>query len=64
MFIIFLQRADAAILTPPYFNLVSNKPITATATCGEGTENGIEQYCKLTSSTDSERETVSGTIQV
>lgn len=33
-------------LTPPYFNLAEGRHITATATCGVGS-NGPELYCKL-----------------
>lgn len=33
-------------LTPPYFNLAEGRNITATATCGVGTD-GPELYCKL-----------------
>jgi hypothetical protein len=47
---------NAVILTPPYFNLVSNKHVEATATCGEGM-NEPEFYCKLTGSTATDRET-------
>lgn len=47
--------AEAVILTPPYFNLVANKRVTATATCGEGVDR--ELYCKLTGSTATDRET-------
>ncbi len=47
---------DAVILTPPYFNLVANKRVEATATCGEGI-NEPEFYCKLTGSTATDRET-------
>lgn len=46
---------QAVILTPPYFNLVANKRVTATATCGEGVDR--ELYCKLTGSTATDRET-------
>ena len=34
------------VLTPPYFNIAENRPITANATCGEGVV-GKESYCKL-----------------
>jgi len=34
------------VLTPPYFNIAENRPITANATCGEGGV-GKESYCKL-----------------
>jgi hypothetical protein len=44
---------ESIILTPPYFNLVSNKKVLATATCGEREK---ELYCKLTGSTASDRE--------
>lgn len=40
------QRARPEVLTPPYFNLAEGRRITATATCGEGTQ-GPELYCKL-----------------
>lgn len=33
-------------LTPPYFNLAEGRKITASATCGVGTD-GDELYCKL-----------------
>lgn len=49
---------NADILVPPYFNLVANKKVEATATCGEGI-NDPEIYCKLTGSTASDRETSS-----
>jgi hypothetical protein len=52
-----VQSAHGGILTPPYFNLVSNKRVEATATCGEGVEK--ELYCKLTGSTATDRETQS-----
>jgi hypothetical protein len=60
------NAVQAGILTPPFFNLVTHKHIYATATCGEGEEvkNGREQYCKLTSSTNSARETKSTAVQV
>jgi laminin alpha 3/5 len=48
--------AQAVILTPPYFNLVANKKVEATATCGEGIDEP-EFYCKLTGSTATDRET-------
>lgn len=35
-----------AELTPPYFNLAEGRHISATATCGVGTD-GPELYCKL-----------------
>lgn len=47
---------NADILVPPYFNLVANKKVEATATCGEGIDDP-EIYCKLTGSTASDRET-------
>ena len=51
-----IQHLNAVILTPPYFNLVSNKKVTATATCGEDVREP-ELYCKLTGSTATDRET-------
>lgn len=35
-----------AELTPPYFNLAEGRHITASATCGVGSD-GPELYCKL-----------------
>lgn len=35
-----------AELTPPYFNLAEGRHISATATCGVGSD-GPELYCKL-----------------
>lgn len=40
------RQARSEVLTPPYFNLAEGRRITATATCGEGTQ-GPELYCKL-----------------
>ncbi len=54
--IIKIQQSNGVILTPPYFNLVSNKKVTATATCGENVREP-ELYCKLTGSTATDRET-------
>ena len=56
---------NAAILTPPYFNLVANKRVAATATCGEGVREP-ELYCKLTgsSATDREASSYANLIQV
>lgn len=51
-----INYAAAGILTPPYFNLVTNKKVEATATCGEGIADP-EFYCKLTGSTATDRET-------
>jgi len=53
---ILFEKASAVILTPPYFNLVANKKVTATATCGEDLSDP-EFYCKLTGSTATDRET-------
>ncbi|XP_026292152.1 laminin subunit alpha [Frankliniella occidentalis] len=39
-------EVHAEVLTPPYFNLAERRRVTATATCGEGTQ-GPELYCKL-----------------
>lgn len=39
------QNVEAE-LTPPYFNLAEGRQISATATCGVGTD-GPELYCKL-----------------
>ena len=49
-------NVNASILSPPYFNLVANKKVEATATCGEDI-NEPEFYCKLTGSTATDRET-------
>lgn len=51
-----IKPIDSVILTPPYFNLVSNKRVTASATCGEGVRDP-ELYCKLTGSTATDKET-------
>ena len=51
-----MRTTTAVILTPPYFNLVANKKVEATATCGEGI-NEPEFYCKLTGSTATDKET-------
>lgn len=48
--IISISIVNGAILTPPYFNLVANKNIYATATCGEDVEQP-ELFCKLTGAT-------------
>lgn len=53
-----LESVKAVILTPPYFNLVANKKVVATATCGEGVREP-ELYCKLTGSSATDRETSS-----
>ena len=53
---IFTKPIESVILTPPYFNLVANKRVTATATCGEDVREP-ELYCKLTGSTATDRET-------
>ena len=46
--LVFLAASARAqyVLTPPYFNIAENRPITANATCGEGGV-GKESYCKL-----------------
>jgi len=44
--IICVNLAAGEVLTPPYFNLAQGRRITASATCGEGT-NEPELYCKL-----------------
>ena len=31
-----LVSGQGYVLTPPYFNIAENRPITASATCGEG----------------------------
>lgn len=43
--IVLISNAQAE-LTPPYFNLAEGRHISATATCGVGTD-GPELYCKL-----------------
>ncbi len=50
-----IHSSTPVILTPPYFNLVANKKVEATATCGEGI-NEPEFYCKLTGSTATDKE--------
>ncbi|CAF0881627.1 unnamed protein product, partial [Brachionus calyciflorus] len=54
--ILIVKEIHCGILTPPYFNLVSNKRVTASATCGEGVREP-ELYCKLTGSSATDRET-------
>lgn len=44
--VIVLNSSARAELTPPYFNLAEGRHISATATCGVGTD-GPELYCKL-----------------
>lgn len=44
--VIVLISNVQAELTPPYFNLAEGRHISATATCGVGTD-GPELYCKL-----------------
>ena len=47
---LFLQCVVSQVLQPPYFDIAKGKPITATATCGEGPgleEEGRELFCKL-----------------
>lgn len=48
--VFFLQCVLSQVLQPPYFDIAKGKPITATATCGEGPgleEEGRELFCKL-----------------
>ena len=59
---VLVLPAGAVILTPPYFNLVANKRVTATATCGEGVSEP-ELYCKLTGSTATDRDSYANLIQ-
>lgn len=44
--LLLARQARPEVLTPPYFNLAEGRRITATATCGEGTQEP-ELYCKL-----------------
>lgn len=44
--VLVIAGAAVAELTPPYFNLAEGRQISATATCGEDTEEP-ELYCKL-----------------
>jgi laminin alpha 3/5 len=55
-----IQYVNTVILTPPYFNLVTNKPAYATSTCGEDV-NEPELYCKLTGASAADRETLGNT---
>lgn len=48
-------------LTPPYFNLAEGRHISATATCGIGS-NGPELYCKLVGA-NTEHDTTHQVIQ-
>ena len=52
------QTVNSVLLAPELFNLVSNRKVAASATCGEGIDEP-ELYCKLTGSTASERESSS-----
>jgi hypothetical protein len=45
--LISIHIVNSAILVPPYFNLVVNRKIQATATCGEGVTEP-EEFCLLT----------------
>ncbi|XP_038057388.1 laminin subunit alpha-like isoform X2 [Patiria miniata] len=59
------QAVNTQILRPTYFNVAEGKPITATATCGEGFPTPGELYCKLTGNTgdtfrQSERDIIQG----
>ena len=47
-----LVSGQGYVLTPPYFNIAENRPITASATCGEGVGVGKESFCKLVGSFD------------
>jgi hypothetical protein len=49
---------NGSILSPPYFNLVANKRVVASDTCGEGV-NEPELFCKLTGSTATDRGDIS-----
>ena len=47
---ICIQNVVSQVLQPPYFDIARGKPISATATCGEGPgteEEGRELFCKL-----------------
>ena len=48
------------VLTPPYFNIAENRPITSNATCGEGVGVGKESFCKLVGGFDRIDETWHG----
>ena len=47
--LVLVMRAGRGqyVLTPPYFNIAENRPITSNATCGEGVGVGKESFCKL-----------------
>ena len=48
--VLVVEGVLAQVLQPPYFDIAKGKPITATATCGEGPgleEEGRELFCKL-----------------
>lgn len=54
--------ATKAELTPPYFNLAEGRRITASATCGEGTDEP-ELYCKLVGANTENEEAYYSLIQ-
>jgi hypothetical protein len=63
-FVLVIDPSESVILTPPYFNLVSNRHVSATATCGEGVTEP-ELYCKLTgTAADRENSDNTNLIQV
>ncbi|XP_022089419.1 laminin subunit alpha-like isoform X2 [Acanthaster planci] len=62
--VLSFQAVNTQLLTPTYFNVAEGKPITATATCGEGFSPPGELYCKLTGNTgDTLRQTERDIIQ-
>jgi hypothetical protein len=64
LFVQIIRPSESVILTPPYFNLVSNRHVSATATCGEGVTEP-ELYCKLTgTAADRENSDNTNLIQV
>ena len=57
--ILTINAVNSAILVPPYFNLVVNRKIHATATCGEGVSRP-EEFCILTGASVSQNDFASG----
>jgi laminin alpha 3/5 len=54
--------ASKAELTPPYFNLAEGRKISASATCGENTDEP-ELYCKLVGANTENEESYYSLIQ-
>ncbi|KAK3091660.1 hypothetical protein FSP39_021617 [Pinctada imbricata] len=53
----------AQVLTPPYFNLGSEREIYASSTCGEDVADA-ELFCRLTGATGAERGSIDGSKEI